>query len=365
VLPLPSALLQPAQPGDTLTFVDTRDQPRELTIVERHGASLLAESDKTAYVETGLRMQLIRGGEQIGDAAVGPLPDVIAPIPLSMGDQLVLVRADELGSLPERDSNGTLLSPGRIPCTLEEAFDHVRPGERILFDDGKIGGRVVANDGSEITVEITHTGAKGASLRPEKGINLPDSDLGVAALTEKDRSDLAFMAHHADIIGMSFVRTAADVELLQNSLDELGAAMVGIVLKIENNQAFENLPKLLLTGLRRPPFGIMVARGDLAAEVGFDRLAEVQEEILWLCEAAHVPVIWATQVLETLARRGSPSRAEVSDAVMSGRAECVMLNKGPYIVETVRFLSGVLERMGAHFSKQRARLRRLSISANI
>jgi pyruvate kinase len=106
----------------------------------------------------------------------------------------------------------------------------------------------------------------------------------------------------------------------------------------------------------------MVARGDLAVEVGFERLAEVQEEILWLCEAAHVPVIWATQVLETMAKRGAPSRAEVSDAVMSGRAECVMLNKGPYIVEAVRFLNGLLERMAAHQSKKRARLRRLSVS---
>jgi pyruvate kinase len=106
----------------------------------------------------------------------------------------------------------------------------------------------------------------------------------------------------------------------------------------------------------------MVARGDLAVEVGFERLAEAQEEILWLCEAAHVPVIWATQVLEGMANKGAPSRAEVSDAVMSGRAECVMLNKGPYIVETVRFLNGILERMDAHQSKRRAMMRRLSIS---
>jgi pyruvate kinase len=95
--------------------------------------------------------------------------------------------------------------------------------------------------------------------------------------------------------------------------------------------------------------------------VGFERLAEVQEEILWLCEAAHAPVIWATQGLEGVATKGAPSRAEVSDAVMSGRAECVMLNKGPYIVETVRFLNRILERMNAHQSKRRAMMRRLSI----
>jgi len=91
-------------------------------------------------------------------------------------------------------------------------------------------------------------------------------------------------------------------------------------------------------------------------------MAEVQEQILWLCEAAHVPVVWATQVLEGLAKRGAPTRAEVTDAVMSGRAECVMLNKGPHAVEAVRFLSGLLERMEAHRAKQRPRLRRLAVS---
>jgi pyruvate kinase len=91
-------------------------------------------------------------------------------------------------------------------------------------------------------------------------------------------------------------------------------------------------------------------------------LAEVQEEILWLCEAAHVPVIWATQVLESMAKSGMPSRAEVSDAALSVRAECVMLNKGPYMVETVRFLSGVLERMSRNQVKRRPVMRHLSVS---
>jgi pyruvate kinase len=150
--------------------------------------------------------------------------------------------------------------------------------------------------------------------------------------------------------------------LLQEQLARLGAKHVGVILKIETRKAFENLPNLLLASLCAPPVGVMVARGDLGVEVGFERLAEVQEEILWLCEAAHMPVIWATQVLESMATKGAPSRAEVSDAVMSGRAECVMLNKGPYIVETVRFLNGILERMDAHQSKRRALMRRLSIS---
>jgi pyruvate kinase len=164
------------------------------------------------------------------------------------------------------------------------------------------------------------------------------------------------------MVGLSFVHRAEDVRLLQAELGRLGASHLGIVLKIENRHAFENLPTILLAGLEKPPIGVMVARGDLAVEVGFERLAEVQEEILWLCEAAHIPVIWATQVLEKMAKSGKPSRAEVSDAAMSGRAECVMLNKGPYIDEAVRFLAGVLERMEAHQSKRRSMMRRLAIS---
>jgi pyruvate kinase len=104
----------------------------------------------------------------------------------------------------------------------------------------------------------------------------------------------------------------------------------------------------MIAALRHHPVGIMVARGDLAIEVGFERLAEILEEILWLSEVAHIPVIWATQVLETLAKTGIPSRAEVKDAAMGAQAECVMLNKGDHVLEAVRFLDDILCRMKAH-----------------
>ena len=97
-------------------------------------------------------------------------------------------------------------------------------------------------------------------------------------------------------------------------------------------------------------------------ECGYERLAEVQEEILWLCEAAHCPAIWATQVLESLAKKGTPSRAEITDAAMSHRAECVMLNKGPYILKAVTTLGHILERMAAHQSKKRSMMRALAIA---
>jgi pyruvate kinase len=361
-LPMPRELLQKAEPGDELGFRDARDKKRKLRIVSRAGESRLAEITKTAYIEDGLAATLSRRGERLGAARFSNLPDLTAPLQLVVGDHLLLTRGDEPGHSAVRDFNGQIIKPARIPCTLKEAFDAVKPGASVWFDDGKICGTALDNNGEIITVRITHANSKGGRLRAEKGINLPDTNLNVPALTSKDLEDLKFVVQYADMIGISFVRTPEDVFSLQEHLARLGAKHVGVILKIETRKAFENLPQLLLASLCAPPVGVMVARGDLGVEVGFERLAEVQEEILWLCEAAHAPVIWATQVLEGMATKGAPSRAEVSDAVMSGRAECVMLNKGPYIVETVRFLNGILERMDAHQSKRRAMMRRLSIS---
>jgi pyruvate kinase len=113
--------------------------------------------------------------------------------------------------------------------------------------------------------------------------------------------------------------------------------------------------------MSRYPLGVMIARGDLAIEVGFQRLAEVQEELLWFCEAARLPVIWATEVLAKLARDGVATRAEVTDAAMSVRAECVMLNKGPKIDAAARALVDILCRMEAHQYKKRSLHRKLSL----
>jgi pyruvate kinase len=359
---MPRELLQKAEPGDELRFRDAREKKRKLRIVSSAGESRLAEVSKASYIEDGLAVTLNRRGERLGEARFSHLPAVMAPLQLVVGDHLLLTCDDKPGQSAVHDFNGQVIKPARIPCALKEAFDAVRPGERVWFDDGKIGGIALDNDGEIITVEITYTSLKGGRLRAEKGINLPDSDLNMPALTSKDLEDLKFVVQYADMIGLSFVRTPEDVFSLQENLAKLGAKHIGVILKIETRKAFENLPQLLLASLCAPPVGVMVARGDLGVEVGFERLAEVQEEILWLCEAAHAPVIWATQVLEGMATKGAPSRAEVSDAVMSGRAECVMLNKGPYIVETVRFLNGILERMDAHQSKRRAMMRRLSVS---
>jgi pyruvate kinase len=137
-----------------------------------------------------------------------------------------------------------------------------------------------------------------------------------------------------------------------------------IVIKVETLRAFDQLPTLLLESLRSPVSGVMIARGDLAVECGYERLAEVQEEILWMSEAAHLPTIWATQVLEGLTKSGIPSRAEVSDAAMGQRSECVMLNKGPHVVEALVALNGILRRMQAHQVKKKSMMRSLNIASS-
>lgn len=201
-----------------------------------------------------------------------------------------------------------------------------------------------------------------AQLRSGKSINLPDAELRLGAFTEKDLADLDFAAKHADIVGLSFVRHVADLERFLTEVEKYGGGRLGIVLKIETRQAFDELPRMLLSAMRSPPVGVMVARRDMGVELGFERMAAVQEEILWICEAAHVPVIWATQVREGLSKRGLPSRAEVTDAAMGGRAECVMLNKGPHMLHTVEFLSDVLRRMQEHQDKKLSMLRKLRVS---
>jgi pyruvate kinase len=205
-------------------------------------------------------------------------------------------------------------------------------------------------------VEVSHAKEGGAKLKSDKGINLPESNLQISGLTEKDRQDLDFIAGKADIVNLSFVNEVQDIVDLHRELDRRDAGDTGIILKIETMRAFKNLPALLLTAMNRKRVGVMVARGDLAIEVGWRHLAQIQEEILWICEAAHIPVIWATQVLETLAKKGLPSRAEITDAAMAQRAECVMLNKGPHIVEAIRMLDDIMFSMQNYHDKQAPKL---------
>ena len=356
-LTFPAAWLQSLTAGRAVAFVDARGAERQLRVHSTGAAGCWAELHKTAYLTPLTRFQ----GPELAASSSG-IPPLEPFLVLRPGDRLRLMAHPPAAGAISSGDDGAGPDPIAIGCTLPEVLDAVRPGESIWFDDGKIGGVVERVEPGTVHVRISQARAKGDKLRNDKGINLPDSQLPLAALTEKDVQDLAFVAQHADMVALSFVNHPADVELLLTHLARLTDRPLPIILKIETRLGFENLPALLLSAMQAPSCGVMIARGDLAVECGFERMAEVQEEILWLCEAAHVPVIWATQVLESLARGGRPSRAEITDAAMGDRAECVMLNKGPRVGEAVRILGNILQRMQGHQRKKSALLRRLHVA---
>ena len=349
-IPVDPGWLARRRAGEAVHLEDTRGSPRVLRVADAVPGRCAVEVWDTTYLETGTTLAC--GGDR---AAVGDLPAVAQFHHLAVGDQLLLTR-DLAPAVPWRHGQ-----PGsaRIGCTLAAAFDAVRPGQRVLLDDGKLTGSVEQVADGEIAVRILSAAAGGSSLRAEKGINLPDTTLGVPAVSEADLALLEVAAAHADMVALSFLRTEGEVDDLRARLRRLGAEGLGLILKIETTAAFARLPEILLHAMRSPQVGVMIARGDLADEVGFERLAEVQEEILWLCEAAHLPVIWATAVLDHLARTGQPSRAEVTDAAMAQRAECVMLNKGPHVDTAIVVLDDILRRMSGHQRKKTALLRPL------
>jgi pyruvate kinase len=355
-VPVSAGDLASLEAGDELEFTDHRGSHRRMLVMERTGEVVKVECTRTSYLASAMELRKA-GTESV--IRIARLPAIEQPIVLKKGDRIVLTSRQSLGHGPELDEEGRVLRPATISCSIPAIINDLKLGEQVWFDDGKIGGIIKAAADSEVTIEITHAAITGSKLRSNKGINLPDSDLRIDSLTPKDLEDLEVVSRHADIVGMSFVREARDVEALESQLKRLGRPDIGILLKIETRKAFDNLPLLALAVMRRAAAGVMIARGDLAVECGYERLAEIQEEILWLCEAAHIPVVWATQVLDNLARTGVPSRAEITDAAMGERAECVMLNKGPHQREALEALDNILQRMQGHQVKKSAMLRQL------
>lgn len=253
------------------------------------------------------------------------------------------------------------VGPPAFTLSFPQIVDQLELGAEIFIDDGKAAARVVEVHPGRVEIEVCAAREKGVRLKADKGINFPTTEIELAPLTPKDYRDLDFVAEHADLVGFSFVQRVADVELLQDHLAARRRGLIAqpIVLKIETPLAIRNLPRLIVQSLAHNPTAVMIARGDLALEIGFARLSEMQEEILWLCEAAHTPVVWATQVLDQFVREGVASRSEMTDAAMAQGAECVMLNKGPHLVEGVSFLRDVLTRMDLHHAKRFARYTQL------
>lgn len=353
--------LQRLKVGTSIDFTDSRGAKRHLLVVHSDENGAIAECLQTAYLTPETILSLSgKEGKKKHTTLVCQIASLPGALHLDRGDALRLTKEGVgHGAVLAEDSSESHEDHAHIACTLPQVIDQVHVGERIWFDDGRIGGVIRHTSSHWLDIEITQVREGGEKLVGDKGINLPDSLLSLPALSEKDIEDLAVVAVEADMVGLSFVQQAADVALLREHLHRLARDDMGIVLKIETLQGFENLPELLLAAMAAKAAGVMIARGDLAVECGYERLAEVQEEILWCAEAAHMPVIWATQVLESLAKTGLPSRAEISDAGLGVRAECVMLNKGPYITTAIRTLDDILKRMGGHQAKKRPLLRAL------
>lgn len=365
---IPAALHQQLAQGARLSLVDARGKQRTLLIEQVVSNGIwLASCRQSCYLESGCEVALLSpsgtGDDnpeakqecyKLGEFAGEPLT-----LRLFKNDALLLTDNDSLGKPAEYDGDGKLVQPAQIGCTLPAFSSKLKIGQPVWIDDGKLGAVVESVTEKGTLLRVNQVRSSGVCIQSDKGINFPDTDLDLPPLSDKDLLDLDFACTHADLIGFSFVETLEDMDFLISELAKRNATELPIIAKIETNLAVKNLPDIILGTIGRHSLGIMIARGDLAVELGSARLAEIQEELLWLCEAAHVPVIWATQVLESIAKKGVRSRPEFTDAAMAVRAECVMLNKGPYILDAIEALVNVMVRMQEHQRKKFSRLRAL------
>ena len=358
-VPVDFHLFKKIKNGNVLKFVDSRGKNCKVYIDRKEGKGKWGLCSDSAYLETGTEM-VLQKEKQSGKTVhrVGELLPKEQFILLYTADRLRIHKDPAPGESARYDDKGKLQSMAHISCTLPQIFEDVKKGEPIYFDDGKIEAVIEDVNHEEMIVKITQAKNKGSKLKADKGINLPQSQLNVSGLTLKDREDLKFVARHADAINFSFVNSGADVRDLHQVLDELNAEL-GVILKIETQKGFSNLPSILLNAMKKYPVGVMTARGDLAIETGWKNFATIQQEIMRICAAAHIPNVWATQVLENLAKKGTPSRAEITDAALAQQAECVMLNKGYYIHKAVKMLDKILRRMQRFQRKSQMVLPRL------
>jgi pyruvate kinase len=288
---------------------------------DEHSATLRAIREVSEASGRMLAVLQDLGGPKI---RLGPIP----------GDSIDCQPGDEFVLAAERMSD----DPHQLTCTDRSVPGKLRPGNVVYFADGTVAMTVVeaAEGGARLTVTL------GGRLRSSQGINLPDAPLSVQALTPKDLVDLDWTAGHpVEYVGLSFVRRAADVTSLREELDRRGIA-ARIVAKIEKPQAVENLDAIIAVS-----DAVMVARGDLGVEMDVARVPAIQKRVIAACHRARVPVITATQMLNSMESSNRPTRAEASDvfnAVLDG-TDAVMLSGetaiGAYPVEAVSTMSRI------------------------
>lgn len=226
------------------------------------------------------------------------------------------IKADEVVTITMKPVLG---KPGLIPSDFPELAVSVKPGDRILLDDGLLELKVLSLHGDELKAQVIYGGV----LKDRKGMNCPGVPLAVDCLTEKDLKDLEFgLANNVDCIALSFVRQAKDIRRLREMIDAKNPN-IKICSKIEMIEAVDNLEEIV-----RLSDIVMVARGDLAVEIGNSRLPAVQKEIIRTCNRLNKPVITATQMLDSMVENPRPTRAEITDvanAVLDG-SDALMLS---------------------------------------
>ncbi len=351
--------------GDLLETCDSRDRRRAFRIGRVSGGAAVAEIDRTTYLTPESQWTWTRDGRALATAPVTGIARIAGFVALAVGDEVQLWLDGSIGESGIRhplDAHAWIRPP-RIGIELAGVALDLKPEQRVLIDDGKVEALVEHVDGIVARARVVRAVKDTVKIRAEKGVNFPDTAMRAAALTESDRAALPDVLAIADAVGLSFIRTPADLRAAIATVTEAaGSRPVGVVVKLETAYALQSLPEILLEAMHHYPAGVMIARGDLAVEVGFERLAELQQEALWFAEAAHLPVVWATQVLDSLTRTGIPSRAEITDASMSVQAECVMLNKGPFVTDACKTLDVILRKMEQHQFKKRSLYRPLQIS---
>ena len=230
----------------------------------------------------------------------------------------------------------------RVYMNYKEFPRDVKPGEKILLDDGKLMFEAIETNGTtEVVCKVIH----GGPLKSKKGVNLPNTKVSLPALTKKDIEDALFaIEQHVDWIALSFVRTPKDLEELQDLIAKHASHKIPIIAKIEKPEAVENIDKIVAFC-----DGLMVARGDLGVEIPAHEVPLIQKKLIHRAKTARIPVIVATQMMETMITSLTPTRAEVNDvanSVMDG-ADAVMLSGetsvGNYPVEVITKMTQIIE----------------------
>ena len=256
-----------------------------------------------------------------------------------MKEEVVVHPGDEIIFATGERFEGT---KERVYMTYDRFPQDAKPGERILLDDGKLLFEVVStNKKNEVVARVI----QGGPLKSKKGVNLPNTDISQPALTEKDIEDAIFaISMEVDWIALSFVRHAEDLMQLRDLINKHSEHKIPIIAKIEKPEAVENIDKIVTHC-----DGLMVARGDLGVEVPAEEVPLIQKQLVLRAKKARIPVIIATQMMETMISSLTPTRAEVNDvanSVMDG-ADAVMLSGetsvGSYPIQVIKQMSDILK----------------------